>query len=273
MKMYKILILTCTLFCFSVSVLCAQQEEDKVQTDRERDKETQLEKITRTPFSTQNNQRFDFLFTRGFLINTNASDMDSVPVNAARSGTNTLAMGFNFPISPRVSIDVQPGIAFFRLYFEQRDEKRFPTDSGGYEYQKMRASYLELPVCIRINVGFTEKNEKRVPVSFIQLGGSAGLRVGSSYKFRFRDANEVQQTLKYHFVEGLEPLRYTVFGRFVYKSIGLNIMYRFNDIFTTKQGYGFTRNDITYRAPRTDPNSTRLFPKMSDIEFGITIMI
>jgi hypothetical protein len=271
MNLFKLIFLFLYICFGAYSALIAQLQDTTSQTQRNR--ETQLEKITRTPFSTQNNQRFDFLFTRGFLINTDASEFDSVPVNAARSGTNTLAMGFNLPLSYRFSIDVQPGIAFFRLYFEQRAEKRFPTDSAGYDYQKMRASYLELPVCLRINVGFSDKNGKRVPSSFIQLGGSAGFRVGSSYKFRFRDENDVLQTLKYHAVEGLEPLRYTAFGRFVYKSIGLNIMYRFNEVFTTNKGFGYTRNNITYVAPRTDPNSNRLFPKMSDIEFGITIML
>jgi len=266
-------------FVCSIHILVAQIEPDSLSKDSvpvsrsAENKDLPPDTINSKRYSTENSHKFDILFTRGFLVTTNQPSQDTVPINAARSGSNVLSMGFNIPLTYRYSIDIQPGVAFFRLYFEQKDSKRFPTDSTGYISQKLRASYLELPICFRVNLGFMEKNQKRVPITFIQVGGSAGLRLGSSYKFRFKDANNVEQTIKYPFVEGLEPLRYTVFGRVVYKGIGLNIMYRLSQVFRSNLGYGHSRNDIQYLAPRIDENSSRFYPRLADLEFGITIVI
>lgn len=243
----------------------------EAQTETE-EKETQFEKITRTPFSTQNNQRFDILFTRGFLITRQDAAFDSVPVNAARSGTNVLALGFNIPLSYRFSVDIQPGIAFFRLYFFQREGKLFP-DTILHESQKLRVSYLEMPVCIRTNLSFTEKDGKKIPVAFLQVGASAGLRMGSSYKTQTRDLNNVLTTSKYHFVEGLDPLRYTGFLRLVYKSLGINVLYRFNDVFLQGRTYSYSRNGVNYPVPRNDPASGKTYPRLGEFEFGLTVVL
>jgi hypothetical protein len=248
-----------------------QQEESKPSATGG-DKETQFEKITRTPFSTQNNQRFDILFTRGFLITRQDAAFDSVPVNAARSGTNVLSLGFNLPLSYRYSIDLQPGIAFFRMYFFQRQGKTFP-DTLLHESQKLRVSYLEMPVCFRTNLSFTEKDGKKKPVAFIQVGGSAGLRLGSSYKMETRDANNVLTTTKHHFVEGLIPLRYTGFVRLVYKSLGINVMYRFNEVFDSSRSYSYVRNGVTYAIPKSDPAGGYRYPHIGEFEFGLTLVL
>lgn len=261
------------LFCvFSAVIFYGTPGILRAQKDSLANKVTQFEKITRTPFSTQNSQRFDILFTRGFLIAPQNGSADSIPVNAARSGTNVLALGFNIPLSFRYSIDIQPGMAFFRMYFYQKEGKTFP-DTLKYEFQKLRISYFELPICFRINLSFSEKNNKKIPVSFFQIGGSAGLRLGSSYKYRQRDVNDVITSSKHHFVEGVEPLRYTVFTRFVYKSLGINLMYRLSPVFDTSQGYSYSRNGVQYAVPRTDNSSSLRYPKMGDIEFGLTIII
>jgi hypothetical protein len=247
----------------------AQQEEKQ---EEKQNKETQFEKITRTPFSTQNSQRFDILFTRGFLITRQDAAFDSVPINAARSGTNVLAMGFNIPLSYRFSVDIQPGIAFFRLYFFQRAEKTFP-DTIQHESQKLRVSYLELPICFRTNLSFIEKDGKKIPVAFIQAGVSAGLRMGSSYKMKTRDQNNVLVTSKLHFIEGLDPLRYAGFLRLVYKSLGINVLYRFNDVFLSGRTYSYDRNGVSYPVPKSDPAGSARYPKIGEFEFGITLVL
>lgn len=245
--------------------LTAQQEEKT-------EKESQFEKITRTPFSTQNNQRFDILFTRGFLITSQDAAFDSVPINAARSGTNVLALGFNIPLSYRFSLDIQPGLAFFRLYFFQRAGKLFP-DSLRHESQKLRVSYLEMPICFRTNLSFTEKDGKKIPVAFLQIGASAGLRMGSSYKMKSRDINNSLVTSKHHFVEGLDPLRYTCFLRLVYKSLGINVMYRLNEVFQSNRTYSYSRNGVSYAVPKSDPAGFARFPRIGEFEFGLTLVL
>lgn len=257
------------VICISNPIL-AQQEEEKP--GEKQGKSTQFEKITRTPFSTQNNQRFDILFTRGFLITRQDAAFDSVPINAARSGTNVLAMGFNIPLSYRFSVDVQPGVAFFRLYFFQRAGKTFP-DTVNHESQKLRISYFELPICFRTNLSFTEKEGKKIPVAFIQAGVSAGLRIGSSYKMKTRDENNILVTSKHHFIEGLDPLRYTGFLRLVYKSLGINVLYRFNDVFLSGRTYSYDRNGVSYSVPKSNPSGSALYPKIGEFEFGLTLML
>lgn len=270
-KLYPCWILICFLGWFSAIPMASAQQEKNPQSSGT-DKETQFEKITRTPFSTQNNQRFDILFTRGFLITRQDAAFDSVPLNAARSGTNVLSLGFNLPLSYRYSIDFQPGVAFFRLYFFQRSGKTFP-DTILHESQKLRVSYLEFPMCFRTNLTFTEKDGKKKPVAFFQIGGSAGLRLGSSYKMETRDANNVLTTGKYHFVEGLIPLRYTGFVRLVYKSLGINVMYRFNEVFDSSKSYGYSRNGINYNVPKSDPVSGYKYPRIGEFEFGLTLVL
>lgn len=261
----------CQLIAISIALisinqgLFAQQEEKT-------EKESQFEKITRTPFSTQNNQRFDILFTRGFLITRQDAAYDSVPVNAARSGTNVLALGFNIPLSYRFSVDIQPGVAFFRLYFFQRSGKLFP-DTLIHESQKLRVSYLEMPVCFRTNLSFTEKDGKKIPVAFLQIGASAGIRMGSSYKMKSRDINNSLVTTKHHFVEGLDPLRYTCFLRLVYKSLGINVLYRLNEVFESERNYSYNRNGVSYAVPKSDPTGSAKFPGIGEFEFGLTIVL
>jgi hypothetical protein len=88
-----------------------------------------------------------------------------------------------------------------------------------------------------------------------------------------RDQNNILVTSKHHFIEGLDPLRYAGFLRLVYKSLGINVLYRFNDVFLSGRTYSYDRNGVSYSVPRSDPSGSARYPKIGEFEFGITLML
>ncbi len=214
-------------------------------------------------------QRFDILLSRGFLL-SEGPDAATAPINSARSGTSHLSLGFNLVLSHRLSIDLEPGFSFFRIYFSDGGEKRFPvSDSAGFSKEKLRIAYLDLPVCLRMNIAY---EDEVTPIAFIQAGVGIGRRIGSSYKFTTNDTKGNEYAMKSYKAEGLELYRLYALGRLIYKRIGVQVTYRFSDIFqqNLKTNSVSTGN---IPVPRTTNVGGVGYPRFANWEFGFSIII
>lgn len=254
-----LLLMILGLFCFGPLKFYAQ-DDSEIPPDTETEKKAEDK---RASFAVRFNEKFDLVFARTFLFSSQMPD--SVPVNSSRSGSTILGFGFNFTLNRRISIELQPGFNFHKLFFQQKDSKTFPTDSSAVE-EKLRMVAFELPIGVRYTFARDNKNldEK---IASVEFGGFIGYTIGSSYKFSLKDQSGKAYFAKQRSVDGINSIRYGVYTSLVYKWFGIQWRYRLSDYF--KSG--------NYTTGTLFPNGVadeggKVYPPVAPMELGFLVL-
>jgi len=205
----------------SVNILCAQDEEtDNLPVDR-------MDHIR-------------LVFNRGLLIGSLNSD-DQAPINGSLSGSLFLGVGVKFGlIGNKMGLRITPGVNWYKLNYDQEDEKQFPTDTT-FGSEKHRFTYVELPIGIYFNFSQDEDGD---PKLFAEVGGFTGYKIGAIYKRKFEENGRTVK-IKRTDVPGIENWRLGVYARLGYKRWALYYSYLLSDIFdsfVTEDGSELSRN-------------------------------
>lgn len=189
-----------------------------------------------TDLNARAGERFDIVFGRSFLVTGSAPD--SAPIRN-QSGSVFIGFSYNLLVGKRLSFRAVPGVNFFRAVYGQTDAKTFPSPAADTTViEKLRNTYLELPVGVGLALGRDEKGRLR---TLIEGGLSAGVRLASTYRGRVDLPGGNSQSVKLDQLTGFESFRATAWGRFTYRFLGLWVVYRLTDFFNSEPvGSGFT---------------------------------
>lgn len=246
MRQYWILLLLCTA-TWAAAWAQTEYEEDNSTADTVVRRRGQMQ--------VRAGEKFDFYFNRGFLASP--SGVDSVPY-AFTSGTVNLGMSFNLVLNRKITLKLQPGVAWFRMNFDQTQGKRFPSDSANtYSMERMRSTYVELPV----TVAYTWlRNENDRLIAYVEAGASVGYLIETMYKFRQPTGQPGQEfTGKIEGIPNYAQWRYGLHARIVYKFLGFTVFYRLSDVFQKNATYG---RDVSLPG-------TRAYPQIGRFEIGL----
>lgn len=166
------------------------------------------------------------VFSRGFIL-SNVEGDDQAPVNGSLSGSLFIGVGFKFNLAKNVlGLRVAPGVNWYKLNYQQEDEKIFPTDTV-FDMEKHRFTYLELPIGFYLNFS---KDEDGDPKLFAEAGGFLGYKVEGVYKRKF-NFNGRTAKLKRSDVPDLEDWRYGLYARLGYKRWAVYYSYLLSNVF------------------------------------------
>ena len=207
------------------------------------------------PVDRQDNVRL--VFTRAFSLT--AGESDNAPVNSGSSGSYFMGLAFKVNLANNdVGLQFTPGINWLKLIYRQEDAKTFPSDTTGYNIEKHRIPYAELPIGIYVNLSKDEDGDPRV---FLEGGGYLGYKIGGIYKIKFDNTEGQAVKVRTGGVKDLEDWRYGFYGRLGYKRWALYGSYRLSRIFTESSSGA---NGLEVGAD----NPT--FPK---VEIGISVIL
>lgn len=207
-----------------------------------------VEQVPDTNWRKQANsgERFDLVFERGFLIPTNQPD--SVPLSIARSGSYFIGASINLLFAERWRLRIQPGVSIFKMTFQQSAGKTYPTPADSLSEEKIRNSYIELPIGVAYVLN---RDEQFRTVSFLELGIRPGVFLASSYKWTTQ-LNGEQAKVKLPLNDDFNWFRLGAYAKVTYRFLGFYTYYRFSELF---------QQDI--ESP----------PAVSGLEFGICVQI
>ena len=173
-------------------------------------------------------QNFQLLFNRGLIIGSVGGE-DQVPINGSFSGSMFLGLSFkaHFPNNV-VGARITPGINWYKLNYQQEDQKIFPTDTI-FDSEKHVLTYLEVPVGIFVNISKDEDGDPRL---YTELGGFLGYKLSGAYKRRFDDNGRNSRLIRRE-VPGLEDWRFGIYGRLGFKRWALYYSYLLSDVFSS----------------------------------------
>ncbi len=205
-------------------------------------------------------ERFDIVFNTGYLLG--GASADSAPTNGL-SGTTFLGFSFNWVVNRRFALKAQPGVAFYKLNFDQTPAKRFPTPpDSGVTSEKLRAFYIEVPLGVAIAIKRDEQDRLR---TWAELGATVGYRFDSSLKLAGTDANGDAFKLRTDGIRGFARWRVGLYGKVAYKLFGFWAFYRLTDVFEPGAGY-----DPVQGVRRAGPAR---FVEPPRFEFGVTLVL
>ena len=255
MNFLRFLLLLGLSCCLLSSDLMAQPGDDDEETS-EIQKKTDPNLLTKDSLEIILTDRFDLVFNRGFLFNSGMPD--SVPINPATSGTTFIGLSFNLLFNKKFAIHFQPGVAFFKINYLQKNNKTFPSSGDTlYAYERQRMYYVEMPVGFRWN--FLRDTTKGRIQSFVEVGASFGYLIGSSYKVRL-DYQGQTAILKIPDIPNVNTIRAGIFTKLNYRYFGFWAFYRLTDVFVKSATY-------------TTPNGGQgKYPTISPIELGISVV-
>ena len=175
-------------------------------------------------------ERFDLQLNWGFLI---AQQMpDSVPVRTSSSGSRVVGLSFNYLVTDRWMIKVQPGCSFFKITFEQSRQKTFPSPADSANKEKLRTEFLDL--ALGVAYVLQADTAKGKFISVLEAGISGARLLGSSYKLT-RIENGQTAKLKLPGIPDINPWRAGAYLRLSYRFVGLWAFYRFTPVFRISQ--------------------------------------
>lgn len=193
-------------------------------------------KKLKKPFRFRRNE-FHFILQTTFLANAASSAKDSIPLFTIGSGSTTLGAGYNFNVSPKFAIHLQPGVTYYKLSYRQLAAKNFPTRIDTFQTEKHRMTYAEFPIGL---IYTFKRNEKKERQFFAELGGFAGIQFKSLYKITytetFTDGNIHNMTQKIQFIPNANPIRYGLYGRVGKGLLSVYGSYRLSNVFLTQIG-------------------------------------
>ena len=201
---YLVLAILC---CLSKLTLAQEEEIDNLPVDRP--------------------QNFQLLFNRGLIIGSVGGE-DQIPINGSFSGSMFLGFSFKAHLpNNQVGARITPGINWYKLNYQQEDQKLFPTDTI-FDAEKHVLTYFEVPLGVFINIS---KDEDGDPGLYTELGGFLGYKIGSAYKRRYDDNGRSSRLIRRDVPE-VEDWRFGIYGRLGFKRWALYYSYLLSDVFS-----------------------------------------
>lgn len=208
----------------------AQDESDQIEYYRYKGQDTvRRSALTQAQIRLRNirpTEKFDLLLNWGFLLSGNMPD--TVPVRTSASGTRFVGLSFNYLLSEKVIFKLQPGFSFFKVTFDQKSSKTFPSDADSANREKLRAEYFEVGAAFAYVI--QADTAKGKIVSSFEAGAVGGRLIGSSYKLtRTEDGQTVK--IKIPGVDDINPWRAGLFAKLTYRFVGIWAFYRLTPLF------------------------------------------
>lgn len=198
--------------------------------------DTAIKKLKK-PFRFRRNE-FHFILQTTFLANAATAAKDSVPLFTIGSGSTTLGAGYNFNVSPKFAIHLQPGINYYKLSYRQLAAKNYPSYVDTFQTEKQRFTYLEMPLGL---IYTFKRNEKKERQTFVELGGYAGFMWKSIYKIDYAkvlaDGYNHNISQKIQTIPNANPLRYGMYARVGKGLLSVYGSYRLSNVFFEQTGY------------------------------------
>lgn len=198
--------------------------------------DTAVKKL-RKPFRFRRNE-FHFILQTTFLANASQSSKDSVPLFTIGSGSTTLGAGYNFNVSPKFAIHLQPGINYYKLSYRQLAAKNFPSRIDTFQSEKHRMTYAEMPIGL---IYTFKRNEKKERQTFVEVGGYAGFNFRKIYKINYTttlaDGLSHGITQKTDFLSNVNPIRYGLYTRLGKGLLSVYGSYRLSNVFLSSSNF------------------------------------
>lgn len=191
------------------------------------------------------------------------------PMNNLGSSTVSLWFSFNKVLNERLAVKAMPGLTWTTLNFSvaQSTPRQFPTPDTAlspvrtpYTSDIFRLFYFELPLAVTLTA---QRDAKQRPIVFFDIGASIGYRPFAASYERTYDTSTLTVAERFEPVPNVSRWRGTAFVRVVYRFIGLQLQYRFIDVFFNDAGYGAN-------ASKGGANG---YPKLPPIELGVSIVL
>lgn len=189
-------------------------------------------------------ERFDFIFNRGFLLK------QSGYANTITSGSGTyfFGLGFNYFLSPKFMLKMQPGISLYRLLYSDSTEQAPIRPTDRLYRIRIGADYIESSFGIGYVV-YRDTVKKRIN-STIEAGVSLGYRIGKNktYEIKQDPESDVLSQLSIPDAGTFLPFRLGVYARLSYRFVGIWAFYRLNPVYNSN-----AENSKGIKLPRFSP--------------------
>ncbi|MCS6903940.1 MAG: hypothetical protein RML72_12290 [Bacteroidia bacterium] len=204
-------------------------------------------------------EKFDILFNKGFeifspVLDTGNKQYQSLLINNISSGTNFIGLSFNWILTPKIAIKVQPGFSFYSIIFNQKFNILETQEFIKEDILRIRfnCQYFEVP--IGLNYIVIRDNRKRL-IFYTELGATLGVKTGSSLHIAFSKLNNViQPELSIGNIPEVNIWRGGFYTKIIYRILGIWAFYKFSDFFTESR------------------NNYRL-PQLGRLELGFTFVL
>lgn len=198
-------------------------------------------------------ERFDFIFNRGFLLRESGTEATST----SGSGQYFLGLSFNYFLTRRVVVKVQPGVSVLRFLYTDSLEK--PPIRAQDKLQRIRlgADYLQAS----FGAGFViyrDTVKKRV-VSMAEGGMSVGYKIGETKSYEIQQDPNSTATSSLNVPDGgpVLPFQLGVYARLTYRFVGVWAFYRLANFFP----------------PNVLQSDGRNYPRFSRLEIGFSLVL
>jgi hypothetical protein len=193
-------------------------------------------------------EKFDIIFNKGFEIftpniDTGGGQFESLPINNIGSGTNFIGLSFNWILARRWALKIQPGIAFYNIAFNKNFNIAETQEFIKEDIMRIKFSsqYLEVP--IGLGYALYRDNKKKL-ISYMELGASLGIKVGSGINIAFSKINNISQPeIRVGGIPEINLFRAGAYTKLVYRIFGIWAFYKFTDYFQESRG-GFKLPDL-----------------------------
>jgi hypothetical protein len=193
-------------------------------------------------------EKFDIVFNKSFeifspTIDTGGGRFESLPINNIGSGANFIGLSFNWILAKRSALKIKPGIAFYSIVFNKSFNIAETQEFIKEDILRIKFSsqYLEMPV----GLGYAlYRDDKKKLISYLELGLSLGIKLGSGINIAFSKINNIPQPeLRVGGIPEINPFRAGVYAQAVYRIFGIWAFYKFTDYFQESRG-GFKLPDL-----------------------------
>jgi hypothetical protein len=186
-------------------------------------------------------EKFDIIFNKGFeifapTIDTGGGQAENLSINNIGSGTNFIGLSFNWILTKSLALKIQPGITFYNISFNKSFNIAETQEFIKEDVLRIKFSsqYLEMP--IGLGYALYRDNKKKL-VSYMELGASLGIKVGSGINIAFSKLNNISQPeISVGGIPEINLFRAGVYTKVVYRMFGIWAFYKFTDYFQESRG-------------------------------------
>lgn len=210
---------------------------------------------------------FNFIINRAFA---GASTMsDSVAISSINSGSLFIGTGYNFNLSKKVALHLQPGLNFFKIRYKNNTNKAFPVYSdttASVSYKRQLITYAEVPFGI---VYTFKRDEKKSRVSYAELGVFGGIEVSERLRVKYEtpdnysSAGSHNEVKKIRNIGYVNPFRYGVYARVGQGFLSFYTAFRMSNVFFNNR-----KEFLDIGGALFTPN-----PKLFGLELGFGIVL
>lgn len=192
-------------------------------------------------------EKFDILFNKGFEIfspqlDTGGNSPQSLAINNIGSGSNFVGLSFNWILTPKMALKVQPGFSFYTISFTQKFNILQTQEFIKEDILRIKFScqYFEVP--LGLNYVVVRDSKKRL-IFYTEAGAVLGIKTGSSISILFSKLNNITQPeLMVGSISEINRWRTGAYAKIVYRILGLWAFYKFNNFFTdNRHNYALPR--------------------------------